>query len=222
MPTGPSCFLSVPTTTALPNGPFVNAHLYTSRYYYAHESAHSFGARDEYKEVNPRTDQRSGYLNTPNENAYYLDNGITPNPNHTPSLMATAFNYDLSQGAIDAIGWRDSDNDTIPDILDPIPLISNIELSPVSPTSNLDYQFAADLMVNPYPSDVMRDITITGATYQLDSGPVIELTPNDLVWGGYEEQVVINLPHLTMGEHNLSVQVFNSVDNTALSRRTSM
>ena len=91
----------------------------------AHETGHIFYALDEYPGSNSYTDS-SGYYDIQNLNAY----DDHPNPStRVASMMAesnlqmTAFaNLTSSPTSLEMIGWRDSDDDGILDVLD-VPLI---------------------------------------------------------------------------------------------------
>lgn len=92
---------------------------------YAHETGHMFWARDEYA-GGGNYFQRRGYYNAQNTNAIDL------NPDSTfvqeDSIMSSGAALDRAftnivspQSMLDQIGWRDSDNDGIFDVLD-VPL----------------------------------------------------------------------------------------------------
>jgi hypothetical protein len=87
----------------------------------AHETGHIFWGRDEYSGGGSYFDQR-GYYNALNTNAH--DN---PDPSyvHVDSIMGSsgvasrAFdNYTTSESSLEQVGWRDSDNDGIFDVID--------------------------------------------------------------------------------------------------------
>jgi hypothetical protein len=92
---------------------------------YTHETGHIFWARDEYSGGGNYFDRR-GYYNAQNTNA--IDLNPTPNFSQSPSIMSsgssltTAFNrIESPEATLAQIGWKDSDNDGIFDVLD-VPL----------------------------------------------------------------------------------------------------
>ncbi len=92
---------------------------------YAHETGHIFYARDEYS-GGGNYYQRRGYYDSLNVNA--VDQNPTPNFVQQVSIMAagtlleTAYNnVETTAGTLELLGWRDSDNDGIFDVLD-VPL----------------------------------------------------------------------------------------------------
>jgi hypothetical protein len=84
----------------------------------AHEAAHMFWAMDEYAGSRTYFDQR-GYYNTQNLNAF---DGHPNAASRVRSIMdSSAIGYsthDVSPSALETIGWRDSDDDGIFDVLD--------------------------------------------------------------------------------------------------------
>jgi len=106
----------------------------------AHESAHVFGAMDEYKDSEQCSSIFScndvgGYLRYPNMNCYYC--GI-----YEPCLMqAEPEKMDICPYTAGHIGWVDSDNDGAPD--------------PIDPNSN---RWAS--IIGPTPGDLVRIFTI--------------------------------------------------------------
>ena len=92
---------------------------------YAHETGHIFWARDEYSGGGSYYDRR-GYYDTQNTNA--LDNNPNPSFRQAPSIMSSgtalqdAYADVISpEPTLAMIGWQDSDNDGIFDVLD-VPL----------------------------------------------------------------------------------------------------
>lgn len=145
---------------------------------FAHETGHMFWARDEYSGGGSFF-QRRGYYNTPNTNA--ADN-TTPGFVQQPSIMAagtlldTAYANNVSAASTLAmIGWQDSDNDGIFDVLDvPLRLTGSGFYDSVTST----YKFSGSATVQTLPNlngdGFKNDITINRVTdieYRLDGGP---------------------------------------------------
>lgn len=156
---------------------------------FAHETGHMFWARDEYIGGGTFT-QRRGYYNTQNSNA---PDNTTPGFVQQPSIMAagalldTAYNNHVSAASTLAmVGWQDSDNDGIFDVLD-VPLR-------LSGTGYLDtqsnlYKFLGTATVqtlpNLNPEGFKNDITLNrvrSIQYRIDGGEwQTFLQPNEYV-----------------------------------------
>jgi len=175
--------------------------------------AHTFGAHDEYGDR--QTDRYSGYLWGDTPNSALLADG-TANPDSVNSLMKTFGNYDLSDGALKQIGWTDTDDDTIPDILDTFPTVT----ADTSGTSLEDGRFrlSVDASVTPLesPDPTEGDYTINTlaeARYRLDDGDWIALVPDD---GGVDEateEFALVLDGLSTRGFAVNLEVLNSVGN---------
>ena len=228
------------------NGPFTVAHIDDGTVVYAHEAAHIFGAYDEYDSARSAyVGNRAGYLYTENTNAHWLDEDQrNQNPASTSSsIMKSVNNWNLLSGTAEAIGWRDGDNDRIPDILDTFPVIQiDNDLSvPVTSDTVLSGSFRVNPMESPNPEwDAITINTIKSAYLDFGGGigaaPVEEslgtvlinagaihdpapegadLTPVDGEWGDYQERFEFDLAGLAPGEYAYLLQVTNSVGNVS-------
>ncbi len=214
------------TASAGLNGPNINAYLDSNTFVHAHEAAHIFGALDEYAPNN--TNGHGGYLDVFNLNAELLPDG-SPNPDHVPSIMSTFGLFNLSEPTIAQIGWRDTDADSIPDILDTLPrLFSNpsnpdpfagvsVDLNAGTVTANLI------AVVTPVesPSSQFPDATINTLErlqYRLERGTWIDLLPSDGTLGDALETYTLALTDLAPltadGGLILDLRLTNSVGNT--------
>ena len=170
------------------NGQFLRAFSYPGGQYivspasrpastFAHEMGHQFWARDEYLGGGSYTDRR-GYYNAANSNA-------ADNPNldaREPSIMArgelldTAYALNQSShSSLEMLGWRDSDQDGVFDVLD-VPL--GLEGYGYWDADAGVYRFAGRTWVQTLPnlnsSGSGNDITtntVTRAEYRVDGGP---------------------------------------------------
>jgi hypothetical protein len=153
---------------------------------FAHETGHMFWARDEYSGGGTYNAYR-GYYNTQNYNAW--DNPVfTSQAQREPSIMdrgaceegggllCIAFqNNTSSRSSLEMIGWRDSDQDGIFDLLDvPHTLTGMGGYDPASQT----YQFRGESRVQTLPnrntSGFQNDITIATISrveYRINEGP---------------------------------------------------
>ena len=198
--------------SAFLNGPYVNAHEDDSAWTYAHELGHIFGALDEFGSA--QTDRRSGYLHAFNSNAANLPDG-SPNPDSVPAIMKTRDNYSISDGTLFQIGWADTDNDSIPDILDTIPSLSLDDSASQASAGllNVTIDTRVTPLRSPDPNEGDYTInTIKNVEYRLNGGDWENVViPASL--GGHSESLELNIPDLESGTHILDVRVFNSVDN---------
>ena len=145
---------------------------------FAHELGHIFWARDEYP-GGGNYFQRRGYYNTQNENAF--DNPA-PGFEQQPSIMAsgellnTAYaNHISPESTLAMLGWQDSDNDGIFDVLD-VP--HRLEGTGYFNIHDGTYRFSGSATVqtlpNLNPSGLGNDITlnrIREIEYRFDGGP---------------------------------------------------
>ena len=198
--------------SAFLNGPYVNAYEDDSTWTHAHEYGHTFGAVDEYGSA--QTDRRSGYLYAFNSNAANLPDG-SPNPDSVPSVMRTRDNYSISDGALNQIGWTDSDNDSIPDILDTFPALSLDASASQASAGLLNVAINTEVspLRSPDPNEGDYTInTITNVEYRLNDGDWEDVAlPSS--FGGYSASLELDIPGLASGAHAVDIRVFNSVDN---------
>lgn len=153
---------------------------------FTHETGHIFWARDEYP-GGGNYFQRRGYYNTQNLNAH--DNpepGFEQQPSIMASgtLLATAYaNNDSPESTLAQLGWQDSDNDGIFDVLDVPHRLSGTGYFNIHDGT---YRFSGDATVqtlpNLNPSGLQNDITlnrIREIEYRFDGGPwQVHSTPN--------------------------------------------
>ncbi|QQE12192.1 hypothetical protein JD969_01575 [Planctomycetota bacterium] len=200
--------------SAYVNGPYTNGFYDDSYHTYKHEMGHIFGARDEYASSNQHTGVQAGYLYAYNTNAEKHEDGSYNNNFHT-ALMNRSSSHVLSEGTIDAVGWTDTDNDDIPDILDTFPTLENIIANAYEEGI---FKLSFDAHVTPLtsPNPFMDDITIntlSAAQYSLDGEEWIDMSTFDYAWGDYEETVNFQLNNIIAGDHIFDLRVYNSVGN---------
>ncbi len=203
------------------NGPLTNAFEDDPSWTYAHEMGHIFGALDEYAGAG-NTAQRGGYLHALNTNAQRNSDG-SANPDSIPALMRNANRYNLSQGTINQIGWTDTDNDTIPDILDTVPTLTanTAGTDPTLGLFQLDLDAVVTPMVSPDPGEGNYTInTLQSARYRVDDGGWQSLVPDDGLFGAYAESFTLSLSGLGTAGFVVDVEVYNSVGNAAVRRFT--
>ncbi|MCO8123947.1 dockerin type I domain-containing protein [Stieleria sp. TO1_6] len=153
---------------------------------YSHELGHLFWARDEYPGGGSWTDQR-GYYNAQNLNA--ADNP-TPGFVQEDSIMrggtvaTRAWNaLESPESTLAMIGWRDSDNDGVFDVLDvPIELDAVGWFDPDTSMYSLRGSAAVATLANQNSAGNQSDITLSRVSelqYKLDDGNwQVALSPN--------------------------------------------
>lgn len=169
----------------------------------AHETGHIFWATDEYDGYT----EYSGYLNVPDVEG-------------SGCLMDTNALV-LSTGTKLQVGWRDTDMDTIQDIVDTFPeTILNPYPQDPTPLQTLTYTGTATEVAypnnNPQPHNPGNDVSINKimvVLYRIDGGYWNAAIPSD----GFYNQAVENymfttfpLPH---GTHVIEARAINTVGN---------
>ena len=192
----------------------------------SHELGHVFFALDEYALSGARTTQRSGYLDGLNGNAERDGNGASvtsPQPN---ALMLNN-TLDPSPFTLAHIGIVDTDNDSIPDILDTTPQLTGDALQ--SDQAAGTFVFAGSASVTPLNNLNQKNLGFTSsgadmtinwidaAQYNLDQAGWQSFDALDGVYDGYTEPLQLTLDGLIFGDHQISIRVSNSVGNSSQS-----
>lgn len=188
----------------------------------AHEFGHIFGAGDQYYQTGyggcTSTTQKYGYLGIANSNCQY------GNPSSVPSLMRS--NEDaLEASAQGQIGWRDSNANSINDVVDTTPVF-NLDLHTPDPTDESTLAYTGFVFDQPWLHAVCggsdycqsKDITIntiSDVTYRVDGGDWMSVTPTDGAFDTDVEQISFTTGTLSGGTHTIEVQAVNSVNRTA-------
>ncbi len=170
---------------------------------FAHETGHIFWATDEYNGLT----EYSGYLNASDVEG-------------SGCLMDTDA-LALSSGTMLQVGWRDTDGDTVPDVLDTIPE-TWLYPYPEDPTSNTTLRYTGyskDIPLpnqNPNPWDPGNDITINDialVSYRVDGGSYLPGLPVDGNWSDETESFSFTTASLSPGSHFIEAVAINSVNN---------
>jgi hypothetical protein len=167
---------------------------------FAHEMGHIFYATDEY-DGNP---ENSGYLNAQdNENSACVMDNLAPC---------------VSSGTMQQVGWKDTDSDTIPDVLDTFP---ETVLNPHSPDPTgekiITYTGSATVtaLTNNNPYGPGNDVTINDISevqYRVDGGAWQFANPVDGNYDDPVEQYTFTVT-LSKGTHTIETRARNSVTN---------
>jgi len=176
----------------------------------AHETGHMFYATDEYDGIT----EYSGYLDVPDvSGSGCLMDGSDIWP---PSL---------SSGTRGQIGWRDSDDDGIQDIVDTFPNTTLFAYSP-DPTRTTDLTYGGLVVEVPYPNKnpqpgrTHRDVTINEIVivqYRVDSGPWLNASATNGAFNASEENFTFTTQPLSSNTHFLETRGINTVGNTETS-----
>ncbi|GIW92547.1 MAG: hypothetical protein KatS3mg110_0588 [Pirellulaceae bacterium] len=178
---------------------------------FAHETGHMFWARDEYLGGGSWTDRR-GYYDTQNWNA--ADNP-TPGFVQQDSIMAAgtkllnAYQLHVSPpSTLAQVGWQDSDNDGVFDVLDVPHQLSGIGYR--DPATGR-YRFVGTARVGTLPnrnsSGLQNDITIntiSRSEYRIDGGPWTTAA----TYGTYEADLDLSLP-VPAGPHTVEIRTLS-------------
>ena len=168
----------------------------------AHETCHIFYATDEY---NGET-ETSGYL------------GIQDNE-YSGCMMHLSNTWWLCQASKEQLGWRDTDNDGIQDIVDTFS-ITNLNPYFPDPTSDNVLTYNGSTSEIPYPntnpSGTGRDLTINtikDVEFRINSGIWNSTIPIDNAFDENEEDYTFDTPSLLPGTYIIETRGINSVGN---------
>lgn len=170
----------------------------------AHETGHIFWATDEYDGYT----EYSGYLNAADVEG-------------SGCLMDTDF-LSLSTGTRLQVGWRDTDGDNIPDIIDTNPetVLNPYPVDP-SPLPTLSYTGTATEVPyqnnNPQPGCAGNDVTINKIVcvfWRFDGGVWSPANPSDGIYNQAMESYFFTTVPLPHGTHLIETFALNNVGNT--------
>jgi hypothetical protein len=174
----------------------------------AHEMGHTFWATDEYNGII----EYSGYLN-----ARDVDG--------SRCVMDTV-ELCVSSGTALQIGWRDTDLDSILDIVDTYP-DTILHLSNDSQLENEVFNFNGTAIVQPYPNNnpfrADNDISIniiSNIQYRINNSNWINVQPKDGKYDNYTENFEFETDPLPKGDYKIEARSINSVGNSDLTPAT--
>lgn len=168
----------------------------------AHESCHIFYATDEYNGVT----EYSGYLGVDDVEG-------------SGCLMDARAPWCLSYGTRGQLGWRDSDGDSIQDIVDTFPQTTLTPYTP-DPTNDTILTYVGHVKEAPYTNQNIfgscKNVTINTITrleFRANSGGWMSAHPTDGAFDEDEENFTFTTPRLWGGTHTIVVRGKNSVGN---------
>jgi len=175
----------------------------------AHELGHIFGALDQYEAAQVACTQQSGYLSVPTTNSQLNDCGT-----HLTSIMLDPLpayiGGQVDPSALGQIGYRDRQNNGLPDPLETTPAL---QLTVIEPPAAGRPVVAGRVIDQPYPSNTEPAATINTIArveYRVDSGDWIALPAADGAYDDASETITATLP-LYDGQHGVELRAINSV-----------
>jgi hypothetical protein len=174
----------------------------------AHEFGHIFGALDQYASAGTPCTQQSGYLSVPTTNSQANNCGTRFICIMLEPLEAYSANQ-IDASALGQIGYRDSNNNNIPDPLDTAPVLQIQIDQPGGGRPVLSGQ-AVD---QPFPSPTGESMTINTVSrveYRADGGEWTPLPPQDGAYDSSAETINTTLP-LYDGAHTVELRALNSI-----------
>jgi len=176
----------------------------------AHEAGHVFYALDEYSGTVPKSTGYSGYLNIQNVN--HVEGGSTNVACIMRGQVAPYTSNSVCTASRNMLGWRDSNSNGIPDIVDLPPTTALYAYSP-DPTTNttpayygIAHSTTAYTNANPYddwdPARTPNNLninTIASVEYRADSGAWLAATPRDGAFDGTIENFTFTPAALSAG-----------------------
>jgi len=184
----------------------------------AHELCHCYYALDEYYEAGSGCTARSGYLNEENQNSCYPGGcgGCATNKIFCIMRSKSLGVATVCPSTKGQIGWTDTDNDSIPDILDTTCETILYAYTP-DPCSTSCPAYAGTCWVerlpNNNPNGKGHDITlalIEKVQYRVDCGPWCEATPADGAWDLDREAFTFTCGPLSQGTHIIEACASNN------------
>lgn len=188
----------------------------------AHELGHSFYALDEYESGGEGCAARSGYLDFDNQNSCY--------PYGCGGCLTNAFFCIMRSGGISTarvctytkgqIGWTDTDDDSIPDIMDTVCETILYEYTP-DPCTTTTPAYAGSCWVERLPNLNPRNprqnaITlamIENVEFRVDGGPWEDASPADGAWDLDREAFSFTAGPLSVGTHVIEARAQHTYGN---------
>jgi hypothetical protein len=187
----------------------------------AHEVGHSFYALDEYYEAGHGCTETSGYQAIENQNSTYPygAGGCALNIIYCIMRSVGLGNARVCLYTKGQIGWNDTDNDSIPDILDTFP---ETTLNPYAPdpdtTQTPTYSGTATVTkldnLNPYGKH--NDITlnrIAKVEWRVDAGPWYNASATDGAWDSGTEDYYFTSTPVGNGPHVYETRAYHTYGN---------
>lgn len=208
----------------------------------AHEVGHIFGAPDEVaswscQNVTPTCDTKFGYLGGENQNCDPCFGSQDPSCVNSCAvdigLSMMRYPEDYGGGNIvnvthsymhEQLGWADSDNDGIPNVLDTTPSLSLI--SPSDPTSTISPEYTGSSQDIPFPTAIpgaspwwrpeyinMTINDIIAVEYRINGGFWMQASPSDGKFDSKAEDFTFRPLLCENGVYSVEVRSKNTMSN---------
>lgn len=177
-----------------------------------HEFGHIFGALDQYASAGTPCTQQSGYLSVPTTNSQANNCGTHFICIMLEPLEAYSSNQ-IDASALGQVGYRDSNNNNIPDPLDTAPML---QLQVNQPGGGRPV-ITGQALDQPYPSPTGESLTINTITrveYRVDGSEWLPLPAADGAYDSAGEPINTTLP-LYDGAHTVELRATNSISATS-------
>ena len=188
----------------------------------AHETGHIFYANDQYTSAGSPCSEIIGYLAVPNQNSAYPYPGACIS--NVDSIMRSQVTP-YTNGALDIyarqqIGWRDTDTDGIPDIIDLIPssTLNAYSFDPVigSAVTYTGQSTTTTTYPNNNPAGSKNAITINkikDVQYRVDGSSWMSALPADGSFNSSIENFTFTAPATSDGIQTIEVRALNTAGN---------
>jgi hypothetical protein len=177
----------------------------------AHETGHIFGAGDEYCQPGYSCCDDTafyGYLRVQNTNC-----------DRDPVCIMNDNSWAVCSVSRGQLGWRDSDSDTVPDILD-VPPTASLDTYTPDPTADPTPTFTGSASVAYYPNNspiyAGPDITLNrlaNVQYRVDGGTWQDATASDGTFDEDTEDYTFTTSPLPGGTYTFEVRAIDSSGN---------
>jgi hypothetical protein len=188
----------------------------------AHETGHIFYALDQYTSANSSCTETSGYLGIQNQNSAYPSPGACLS--NVDSIMRGGISG-YANGLIDAyarqqVGWRDTNANSILDIIDSFPSSILNAYSPDPTNDSTPAYTGSSTTILTYPNlnpyGQKHNITINkiaNVQYRVDAGQWTNASPAEGLFDSSIEGFTFTVPQLSDGTHAIEVRALNTAGN---------
>lgn len=193
----------------------------------SHETGHIFWALDQYQSACQPFGcaYKTGYLNVENQNC-----DATPVCATDVASVMRAGISGIDQYGSWQLGWKDSDVDGIPDVVDYTSTGPGVSLNVYTPdpTTNKTLAYSGSGSVgpavdnqNPFYSGAGQDILISSvkvsnAQYKVDSGSWSNASPSDGLFDSQSESCNFTTQPLSNGTHNVYLKTIDSLNQETI------
>ncbi|MFN0117895.1 MAG: hypothetical protein ACKVQC_06355 [Elusimicrobiota bacterium] len=169
----------------------------------AHETGHIFNALDQYAGASSPNDFSIGYFQTINGNHSYSSTANEPS-----SIMRGGIRWGLDSWAKQMVGWRDSNNNNLDDLIDPQPTFQLSSSPSQSGNGNNSFSGAASVSVLPRQGNTQGKgltlDTVSKVEYKINNNDWQQAVPADGIFDSAQESFQINIPaSTTLGAQNV-------------------